>query len=319
MNESLVVVLLASAVFYGTPLLYAALGEILTERSGVLNLGLEGMMLMGAVSGFWVAQYLDGPEWLVLGAAVVVAALAGAATGIIHAVLVVTFRANQIVSGIALSIFAGTIGLSSYIGTIGRVGGAFLPHHFRALNLFGLKDVPILGPILFNQHALVYLSWILVATTGWYLNRTSLGLRLRAVGDSPETADAAGIGVTAYRYIHTAVGGALAGIGGAVVSLAIALNWLDGMTAGAGWIAIALVIFAFWRPSLALLGSYFFGGLSGLGFILQTRQVRLPPEVLAGLPYLMTIIVLTIVSSGWAQQRSAAPAALGRPYMREGD
>jgi general nucleoside transport system permease protein len=319
MNESLLVVLLASAVFYGTPLLYAALGAILTERSGVLNLGLEGIMLMGAVSGFWVAQYLDGPEWFVLGVAAIAAAFAGAVTGLIHAVLVVTLRANQIVSGIALSIFAGTIGLSSYLGTIGKVGGAFLTHHFRALNVFGLKDMPILGPILFNQHALVYLSWILVAATSWYLSRTSLGLRLRAVGDSPETADAAGIGVTAYRYVHTAIGGALAGIGGAVVSLAIALNWLDGMTAGAGWIAIALVIFAFWRPGLVLLGSYFFGGLSGLGFALQTRQVRLPPEVFAAMPYVMTIVVLTVVSSGWAQRRSAAPAALGRPYIREGD
>lgn len=312
-------VLLASAVFYGTPLLYAALGEVLTERSGVLNLGLEGMMLMGAVSGFWVAQYMDGPEWLVLGVAVIASAAAGAATSLVHAVLVVTFRANQIVSGIALSIFAGTIGLSSYLGTIGRVGGAFITHHFRALNLFGLKDLPILGPILFNQHALVYLSWVLVVATSWYIHHTSLGLRLRAVGDSPETADAAGISVAAYRYMHTAIGGALAGIGGAVVSLAIALNWLDGMTAGAGWIAIALVIFAFWSPGLVLVGSYLFGSLSGLGFALQTRDVRLPPEVFAALPYVMTIVVLTIVSSGWARRLSAAPAALGVPYIREGD
>ncbi|MDE0169868.1 MAG: ABC transporter permease [bacterium] len=317
MNENIAVVILASAVFYGTPLLYAALGEVLTERSGVLNLGLEGMMLMGAVMGFWTVQYVGGPGWLVLCGAVLVAAAAGAATALIHAVLVISLRANQIVSGIALTIFAGVIGLSSYIGTRGGVGGAPLAHHFRPLNLFGLKDFPILGPILFDQHALVYLSWLLVLATTWYIYRTSLGLRLRSVGDAPETADAAGINVTKYRYLHTIAGGAFAGIGGSVFSLAIALNWLDGMTAGAGWIAIALVIFGFWRPIPVMVGAYFFGGLSGLAFVLQTRQVRLPPEMFASLPYLMTIVVLAVVSSGWARRRSTAPAALGTPYLRE--
>ncbi len=317
MNDNLVVVLLASAVFYGTPLLYAALGEILTERSGVLNLGLEGMMLMGAVMGFWTVQYVDGPGWLVLTGAVLVAAVAGAGTALIHAVLAITFHANQIVSGIALTIFAGVIGLSAYVGTRAGVGGTPLAHHFRSLNLFGLKEFPILGPIVFDQHALVYLSWALVLVCTWYMYRTSIGLRLRSVGDAPETADAAGINVVGYRYVHTLVGGALAGIGGSVFSLAIALNWLDGMTAGAGWIAIALVIFGFWRPIPVMVGAYFFGGLSGLGFALQTRQVRLPPELFASLPYVMTIIVLTVVSSGWARHRSTAPAALGTPYLRE--
>ena len=317
MNDNLIVVVLASAVFYGTPLLYAALGEVLAERSGVLNLGLEGMMLMGAVMGFWTVQYVNGPGWLVLAGAVLVAAVAGAATALIHAVLVITFRANQIVSGIALTIFAGVIGLSSYIGTRAGVGGAPLAHHFRPLNLFGLKDFPILGPILFDQHALVYLSWMLVLACTWYVYRTSLGLRLRSVGDAPETADAAGINVTMYRYVHTLLGGALAGIGGSVFSLAIALNWLDGMTAGAGWIAIALVIFGFWRPLPVMAGAYFFGGLSGLAYVLQTRQVRLPPEMFSALPYVMTIVVLAVVSSGWARRRSTAPAALGTPYLRE--
>jgi simple sugar transport system permease protein len=316
-NDNLIVVLLASAIVYGTPLLYAALGETLTERSGVLNLGLEGMMLMGAVSGFWLVQIFDGPAWLVLTVAVVVAALAGTATALIHAVLVVSLRANQIVSGIAITIFAGVIGLSAYLGTLGRVGGVPAKHHFRPLNLFGLKDTPILGPIFFNHHALVYLSWVFVILCNWYLYRTSLGLRLRSVGDSPETADAAGINVARYRYVHTLIGGALAGIGGSVFSLAIALNWLDGMTAGAGWIAIALVIFGFWRPSLVMVGAYLFGGLSGLGFTLQTRQVRLPPELFAALPYLVAIVVLTVVSSSWARRRAAAPAALGEPYVRE--
>lgn len=318
MNENLIVVLLASAVFYGTPLLYAALGEVLTERSGVLNLGLEGMMLMGAVSAFWAVQHVSGPSWVVLAAAVVISAIAGTAMALIHAVLVVTFRANQIVSGIALTIFAGVIGLSAYLGTVGGVGGVPVEHHFRALNLFGLKDMPILGPIIFDQHALVYLSWILVGLCGWYLSRTSLGLRLRSVGDSPETADAAGISVAKYRYAHTLVGGAFAGVGGSVFSLAIAINWLDGMTAGAGWIAVALVIFGFWRPGPVMIGAYVFGGLSGLGFALQTRQVRLPPELFTALPYIMTIVVLTFVSSGWAKKRASAPASLGTPYVREG-
>jgi simple sugar transport system permease protein len=316
-NNSIVVVLAASAIFYGTPLVFAALGELLAERSGVLNLGVEGMMLMGAVTAFWTVQHVGGPSWLVLLVATLVGGLAALAVSIIHAVLVVGLRANQIVSGLALTIFAGTTGLSSYIGNVGKLGGQPARHEFSALNVLGLADVPVLGPILFHQNALVYGSWALVVIAVFYLQRTRTGLHLRAVGESPQTADVMGVNVARYRYAHTLAGGLFAGVGGAYYSLAITPNWIDGMTSGAGWIAIALVIFAFWRPELTLAGAYLFGLFSSLGFVLQARQVHLPPEVLASLPYLMTVLVLVVVSTGWAKQRLGAPAALGTPYVRE--
>jgi simple sugar transport system permease protein len=316
-NDSIVVVLAASAIFYGTPLVFAALGELLAERSGVLNLGVEGMMLMGAVTAFWAVQHVSGPDWLALLVATLVGGLAALAVSVVHAVLVVGLRANQIVSGLALTIFAGTTGLSSYIGNVGKLGGQPAHHEFNALNVLGLANVPVAGPILFHQNALVYASWALVLIAMAYLHRTRTGLHLRAVGESPQTADVMGVDVARYRYAHTLLGGLLAGIGGAYFSLAITPNWIDGMTSGAGWIAIALVIFAFWRPEMTLAGAYLFGLFSSLGFVLQARQVHLPPEVFASLPYLMTVVVLVAVSTGWARQRLGAPAALGTPYVRE--
>ncbi len=316
-NDSVLVVIPASAIFYGTPLLFAATGELLAERSGVLNLGVEGMMLVGAVSGFWAVQTLGGPGWLGLFAAVLVAALAAAATSLIHAFLTISLRANQIVSGLALTIFAGASGLSSYIGHVANLGGKPARNEFSAINVLGLGNAPVIGPILLHHNALVYVSWVLVVVTLFYLYRTRPGLHLRAVGESPATADAMGVNVAAYRYIHTMIGGALAGVGGAFFSLAITPSWLDGMTSGAGWIAIALVIFAFWRPELALVGAYLFGAFSSLAFTLQAHQVHLPPEVFSSLPYLMTIVVLVLVSTGWATRRLGAPAALGVPYVRE--
>jgi simple sugar transport system permease protein len=317
MNHGIVVVTLASAVFYGTPLLYAALGELLAERSGVLNLGVEGMMLVGAVSGFWTVQTLPGPAGLVLLAAVVIAALAAGAMALLHAFVVVTLRANQTVSGLALTIFAGAAGLSSYLGNVGKLGGQPAHHAFHALDVLGLAKTPVLGPVVFHQNMLVYVSWVLVLAVYVYLFRTRQGLHLRAVGEAPDAADAVGISVARQRYAHTIIGGALAGVGGAFFSLAITPSWLSGMTAGAGWIAVALVIFGFWRPGLTLLGAYFFGALSSLGFTLQSRGVNLPPELFSALPYVLTIVVLVAVSSGWARRRLGAPAALGVPYVRE--
>jgi len=316
-NDNVLVVIAASAISYGTPLLFAALGELLAERSGVLNLGVEGMMLIGAVSGFWAVQTVGGPSWASLLAAVIVAALAAATVSLIHAFLTISLRASQIVSGLALTIFAGATGLSSYIGHVANLGGVPARHEFDPINVFGLGNTPILGPIVFHQNALTYVSWVLVLLALFYLYRTRPGLHLRAVGESPGTADAMGVNVVAYRYVHVLIGGALAGIGGAFFSLAITPGWIDGMTSGAGWIAIALVIFAFWRPELALVGAYLFGAFSSLAFTLQARQVHLPPEVFSMLPYLMTIVVLVIVSTGWARQRLGAPAALGVPYVRE--
>ena len=317
MNSDLLVAIAVSAVAYGTPLVLAGLGELLAERSGVLNLGVEGMMLMGAVTAFFVSQQLGGPGSLVLIVAVIVASGAGALMALIHAFLSITVRVNQIVSGLALTIFAGTIGLSSYLGQIWGIGGAHGLHQITKLGLPVLSDWPVVGPLLFDEDAFVYVSWILVALVSYYLYRTRFGLHVRAVGESPRSADAMGIDVTRYRYVHTVLGGALAGLGGAYFTLAIAPIWTDGLTAGAGWIAIALVIFAFWRPELLLVGAYLFGALSSLGFTLQTYGVRLPSEAFSALPYLMTVVVLAAASTTLARRRVGAPASLGVPYVRE--
>jgi general nucleoside transport system permease protein len=319
MNNSLLVVVLASGVTYGTPLLYAALGELLAERSGVLNLGVEGMMLVGAVTGFWAVQRLHASAGLSLAAAIGVAALAGAAASLIHAFLVITLRASQIVSGLALTIFAGAAGLSSYLGNDLNLSTNPARHTFHAVFPSSVQDWPIVGPIVFGQNVLVYASWACVGAVSLYLSRTRPGLNVRAVGESPAAADAMGIRVVAYRYAHTLAGGAFAGVAGATVTLAITPQWVSGITGGAGWIAIALVIFAFWRPALCLVGAYFFGALQALAPQLQAREIRLGPTELwtSSLPYVMTVLVLALVSSSGARRRLGAPASLGLPYVRE--
>jgi ABC-type uncharacterized transport system permease subunit len=318
-NDSFLVVILASAVVYGTPILYAALGELLAERSGVLNLGVEGMMLVGAVMGFWTVQRVEISSAGSLALAIGVAALAGAVLALGYAFLVITLRASQIVTGLALTIFAGAAGLSSYLGNDLELPDSPARHAFNAVNAFGLEDVPVVGPILFGQSVLVYASWLCVIVVGLYLARTRPGLNVRAVGESPAAADAMGLNVTAYRYWHTIAGGAFAGVGGACFSLQITPQWVNGLTGGAGWIAIALVIFAFWRPDLCLVGAYLFGALSALPFTLQARGYLqdVPSEVFHALPYVMTVVVLVLVSSSFARRRLGAPAALGTPYVRE--
>ena len=317
MNSSIVVVVLASAVAYGTPLLYAALGELLAERSGVLNLGVEGMMLLGAVMGFLSVQELGGSAGVALPIAIAIAALAGAAAALVLAFLVITLRANQIVSGLALTILAGAAGLSSYIGNDFELADDPARFSFEPVNAFGLEDLPVIGPVVFGQTWLVYLSWACVVVVGFYVARTRPGLELRAVGEAPAAADAMGIGVARYRYVHTVVGGAFAGVGGACFSLALTPQWVDGLTAGAGWIAIALVIFAFWRADLCLVGAYVFGAFSALPFTLQARGITITPQLFQALPYVMTILVLVVVSSGFGKRRLGAPAALGVSYVRE--
>jgi general nucleoside transport system permease protein len=313
-NNSIVVVVAASAVVYGTPLLFAALGELLAERSGVLNLGVEGMMLVGAVMGFWAVQHGTPPALAVL-----VAALAGASMAAVFAFLVVSLRANQIVSGLALTIFAGAAGLSSYLGNDLGLGDSPAKHSFEPVDAFGWGDLPVVGPIVFDQTWLVYASWLLVVAVGLYLSRTRLGLELRSVGEAPAAADAMGISVTLYRYAHTLVGGALAGVAGATFTLAITPQWVDGITGGAGWIAIALVIFAFWRADLCLVGAYLFGAFQALPFAFQARRIlhQVPPELFQALPYLATVLALALVSSSGARRRLGAPGALGVPYVRE--
>jgi ABC-type uncharacterized transport system permease subunit len=318
-NDSLLVVVLAQAVLYGTPLLFAALGELLAERSGVLNLGVEGMMLFGAAVGFWVTLRVDGPDAYVLALAVAGAAVSGAAMALIHAFLTVTLRASQIVSGLALTIFAGGLGLSAYFGNEAHLADTPATRQLGSLDVFGLGDLWFFGPIIFDQSALVYASWGLTILVAVYLARTRMGLNVRAVGEAPASADAMGIDVALYRYVHVLVGGAFAGVGGACYSLSITPGWVAGDTLvnGAGWIAIALVIFAFWRAELCLVGAYLFGALSALPFALQAHDVNVTPELLQSLPYVMTVVVLVLVSTAFAKRRLGAPAALGRPYARE--
>jgi general nucleoside transport system permease protein len=318
-NNSLLVVVIASGIAYGTPLLFAALGELLAERSGVLNLGVEGMMLVGAVMGFWTVQRLHATSAIALIAAVGVAALAGALMAAIHAFLVITLRASQIVSGLALTIFAGAAGLSSYLGNDLNLADNPARHQFNAVFPGSVQRWPVVGPIVFGQNALVYVSWAAVAVVSIYLSRTRLGLNVRAVGESPAAADAMGINVTVYRYAHTLAGGAFAGVAGATFTLAITPQWVGGITGGAGWIAIALVIFAFWRPALCLVGAYFFGALQAISPQLQARNIHFgPTELWANtLPYVMTIVVLVLASASGARRRLGAPAALGTPYVRE--
>jgi simple sugar transport system permease protein len=316
-NSNILVIIIASAIFYGTPLFFAALGGIFTERSGVLNLGVEGTMLLGGVSGAWASQHVGGSAWFTILMAIIIGMIAGGFTSALLAFLCVTLKTNQTVAGLAITIFAGTVGLSSYFANIWGVSKNPVPRQIRRLDVFGLADTPIVGPIIFNQTILTYVSWALVVLATVYLFRTRIGLQLRAVGESPQTADAMGINVVKYRYLHTILGGALAGIGGVFYSLAVVPTWVDGMTKGAGWIAIALVIFGFWRPSLTLLGAYLFGALQSLGSTLKARGVNISGDILDALPFVMTIVVLVLVSSRFAHRKLGAPAALGVPYERE--
>jgi simple sugar transport system permease protein len=248
-----------------------------------------------------------------------VAALSGAAVALIHAFLVITLRASQIVSGLALTIFAGAAGLSSYLGNDLNLSANPARHQFHAVFPANFQRWPIVGPIVFGHNVLVYASWVCVIAVWLYLSRTRPGLNVRAVGESPAAADAMGIDVRAYRYAHTLAGGAFAGVAGAMFTLAITPQWLTGITGGAGWIAIALVIFAFWRPEFCLVGAYFFGALQALSPQLQAREIHLGPTVLwtNSLPYVMTVVVLALVSASGARRRLGAPSSLGLPYVRE--
>ncbi len=308
MSQEIFVAILATAITAGTPILYAALGEVLAERSGILNLGVEGMMLVGAVSGF-ICAYETANPWYGL----VVAMLAGGMMALVHAFLTVTLRANQVVSGLALTMFG--IGLSGYLGQ--SYVGLPLPAPFKIIPLPALSDIPVLGPVFFNHDPVVYLSYLLVPMLWFYIFHTRAGLQLRAVGENPAAADSMGINVFRARYFYVIVGGMLAGIGGAYLSLYYVPSWMDNMIAGRGWIAVALVIFATWNPANALWGSYLFGGIDALGFRLQTLNVTVSPYFLKMLPYIFTILVLILVTKRNLAGRIGSPQALGLPYDRE--
>lgn len=293
----------------GTPLLFAALGEVVAERAGVLNLGIEGMMLVGAVAGFLA---LDRSGSLIAG--VGAALLAGALVASVHAFFSVTLRANQIISGLGITI-AGT-GLAAILGR--SVVGTPARASFEEREVPLLGSIPGLGDILFRQHLLVYVGFLLVPAVWWTLRRTRLGLHLRAAGENPAAADAMGVSVARYRYGAVLFGGALAGLAGASLSLAESPGWTEGMTAGRGWIALALVIFATWDPLRVLVGAYFFGALDVLAFRAQIIGVDVPSTVLGMIPYVATILVLIVVTVLSARKRLGAPDALGLPYVREG-
>jgi len=316
-NDGLIVQLIASGILFGTPILFAGLGELLGERSGILNLGIEGMMLMGAVAAVWATTVVGGSDAVVLLAAVAASVVAATLTSAVFAFAVITVGANQLIAGLATWILAGALGLSSYIASIADITGQRALVTFSQIDVLGLKDLPIAGPLLFNHNALVYLSWLLVGVTHFYLYRTRWGLNVRAVGEDPRSADAVGINVTRYRYVHSLLAGAGSGLAGAFFVLAISPVFVEGVTAGYGWIAIALVIFAFWKPVPLMLGAYLFGLLAGLGVNLQARDIAAASEIFNAIPYLMTIVALVLASSLWAKGRLGAPKSLGEAYSRE--
>ncbi len=309
MNDTAFVLTLAASVVAAVPIALAALGELLAERSGVLNLGVEGMMLVGAVCAFQVGNGTAN-LWL----AFLFGAVAGAALSVVHAVLTVTLRANQIVSGLSLTIF-GT-GLATFIGK--SIEGKPLDTDFTAIRWGALADIPLLGPIVFDQDPIVYLTVVLAVAISWYLRRSTTGLAVRSVGESPATADSMGVNVTAHRYVHVIVGGAFAGASGAYLVLGQVPSWSqDGTTGGLGWIALALVVFASWKPERVLLGAFLFGFSRQLNFYLQGRGIGVPAEMLAMLPYALTVVVLVLWGSRNMRHRLGAPAALGVAYVRD--
>jgi simple sugar transport system permease protein len=299
-----IVPILAAAIAAGTPLVFAALGELVTEKSGVLNLGVEGMMLVGAIAGFAAAS-VTGNLWL----GAVAGMAAGAAMAAIFAVLALNLMANQVASGLALTLFG--VGLSAFVGkpfesvSLIKEGTFDVPF---------LSQIPLLGPILFRQHVLVYASWLLFAGVTWFLYRSRAGLVLRSVGESPESAHAIGYPVIRIRWLATLFGGAMAGLGGAHLSEFYAPMWVEGMVAGRGWIALALVVFATWRPARVMVGAYLFGGVTIAQFFAQGAGIDVTAQLLSALPYLATIVVLVLISRNVNTIRLNSPVSLGRAY-----
>jgi simple sugar transport system permease protein len=294
----------AAMVVAATPLIYAALGELVTERAGVLNLGVEGMMLMGALAAFAVGS-TSGSLTLGYGAA----AVAGVLMALIFGVLTLSLQANQVATGLALTLFG--IGLSAFLGR----DFAGLPlAGIRPLHVPWLSDLPVLGPLLFSYDLAVYGSLLLFALLAFALPRTRLGLRLRAVGEAPAVAHALGQPVQALRYAAVLFGGATSGLAGAYLSTALTPMWVESMSAGRGWIALALVVFATWKPLRVLLGAYLFGGVTVLQLHAQGLGIEVPSEILSMLPYVATIVVLVVICRNPKTILLNQPASLGRSF-----
>ncbi|MEX3932798.1 ABC transporter permease [Paraburkholderia phymatum] len=301
--------LTSSAVVAAIPLMFAGIGELVTEKSGVLNLGVEGMMLMGAVTGYAVTS-ITGNPWL----GVLAAIGAGIAMSLLFAFLVLSMLANQVATGLSLTIFG--IGLSAYVGK--PYTSAAVRESIGIWVIPGLSKIPVLGPALFSLTPLDYLAFVMFAVVGWFLYRTRAGLVLRSVGESPQVAHSVGFPVIGVRYGATLFGGAMAGLAGGYYSIVNLHLWQEQLTSGRGWIALALVVFATWRPGRLLIGALLFGAVTGLQFYAQAIGVPVPTQFLAMLPYLATVVVLVLISRNPNTIRLNAPASLGKPFFAAG-
>ncbi|WP_321405860.1 ABC transporter permease [Tolumonas auensis] len=304
MDNELLLQILTAAIKTGTPLLLVALGEMICEKSGVLNLGQEGMMLMGAVCGF-IATSNTGS--LVFG--IMMAMLAGTLMSLLFGVISMHLRANQVATGLALTIF-GT-GLSAFIGST-YVGQTV--KGFQAFVIPGLSDIPFIGALLFKHDPLIYLSWLIAIVVGWFCVKTRGGLILRAVGENPHNANAIGLPVLKVRYLAILFGGAMAGLAGSYMSLVYTPMWMENMTGGRGWIALALVVFASWKTKNLILGAYLFGLASIMHLVLQGLGMKISPSLLAMLPYLATLIVMIFIGSNRMKEKLSAPMSLGQTF-----
>ncbi len=304
MDIELITNIFYMSIITGTPLLFVALGELVCEKSGVLNLGQEGMMLMGAVIGF-IITFHSGSLFL----GFIFAMLAGMIMALLFGVLSMQLNANQVATGLALTIFGA--GLSAFIG-IDYIGIAITGLSKLPIPL--LSDIPIIGKILFSHDFLVYLSIFLTAALYYFFKNTRAGLIVKAVGESPESSEAIGLPVFKVRYLAILFGGAMAGLAGSYLSLVSTPLWADNMTAGRGWIALALVVFASWRVERIIIGAYLFGFMSIMHLILQGFGVSISSNLLATLPYVVTIIVLVFLSKNQAKIKLFAPVSLGKPF-----
>ena len=300
--------LLAATLNAGTVLAFAALGLLINERAGIVNLGAEGMMLVAAVAGYATAVH-TGSDWIAFAAGAGAGALLAAAFG----VLVIWLNTNQYATGLALSLFGA--GFSAFVGI--RYTQEKLTERPR-FEIPGLADIPLIGPALFRQHPMVYVAIALTVALAWFLYRSRAGLVLRAVGESPESAHALGYPVRKIRLAAVMVGGALCGISGAYISVVYTPFWVEGMTAGKGWIALALTTFATWRPARVLLGAYLFGGVTMLQFHLQGEGVQIASQFLTMMPYVATIVVLVLISRNASFIRINMPASIGKPFFPGG-
>jgi simple sugar transport system permease protein len=305
--DQLLTAILSGTLVAATPLLFAAMGELIAERSGVLNLGVEGMMLLGAVSGFAVAQ--AGYPSII---AILMAAGVGALAALAFGVICLSLATNQYAAGLSLTILGS--GLSAFIGH--DFGGKSL-QSIAKLHAPILSDLPVIGA-LFSQDPLVYAALALPAILWWVLYRTKLGLVIRIIGEAPQSAHAIGYPVIAIRYATTAFGGAMAGLGGAYLALAYTPLWVEDMTAGRGWIALALVVFAAWSPWRVLFGAWLFGGVAVLQLFAQGYGIKLPSQLLSAMPYVATIIVLVMISRNPRILRLNAPVSLAQTFRAEG-